>query len=49
MASYNLMLLPGDGIGAEVAGEVEKIISWFDKQGIAKFETGARPGRRLRL
>jgi 3-isopropylmalate dehydrogenase len=39
MASYNLFLLPGDGIGPEVMAEVEKIVSWFDRQGIAKFET----------
>jgi 3-isopropylmalate dehydrogenase len=38
MASYHLMLLPGDGIGAEVAAEVEKIIAWFNKEGIVKFE-----------
>jgi 3-isopropylmalate dehydrogenase len=39
MASYNLFLLPGDGIGAEVAAEVEKFIAWFNAQGIATFET----------
>ena len=39
MASYNLFLLPGDGIGPEVMAEVEKLLSWFTKQGIAKFET----------
>jgi 3-isopropylmalate dehydrogenase len=38
MESYNLMLLPGDGIGAEVSAEVEKIITWFSQQGIVKFE-----------
>jgi 3-isopropylmalate dehydrogenase len=38
MASYNLFLLPGDGIGPEVMAEVEKLIAWFSKQGIAKFE-----------
>jgi 3-isopropylmalate dehydrogenase len=38
MASHNLLILPGDGIGAEVAGEVEKVIAWFSAQGIAKFE-----------
>src|SRR5690349_16771037 len=38
MPSFNLLLLPGDGIGAEVAAEAEKIISWFTLQGIAKFE-----------
>ena len=37
MSSFNVLLLPGDGIGAEVAGEVEKIITWFSAQGIAKF------------
>ena len=39
MTSYKLFLLPGDGIGAEVAAEVEKLIAWFNAQGIAKFET----------
>ena len=39
MASYNLFLLPGDGIGPEVMAEVEKLLAWFSKQGIAKFET----------
>src|SRR5471032_2206926 len=39
MASFNLFLLPGDGIGPEVMEEVEKLIYWFNKQGIAKFET----------
>ena len=38
MASYNLFLLPGDGIGPEVMKEVEAIIGWFNAQGIAKFE-----------
>ncbi len=38
MASYNLFLLPGDGIGPEVMREAEAIITWFTNQGIAKFE-----------
>ncbi|MFT0891071.1 3-isopropylmalate dehydrogenase [Pseudochelatococcus sp. G4_1912] len=38
MTSYNLLLLPGDGIGPEVAGEVEKLVAWFSKRGLAKFE-----------
>src|ERR1044072_7220204 len=38
MPSFKLMLLPGDGIGAEVAAEVEKIITWFTQEGIVKFE-----------
>ena len=37
MASYNLLLLPGDGIGPEVMAEVKKLIDLFDKKGIAKF------------
>ena len=39
MASYKLLLLPGDGIGPEVMAEVEKLIAWFNAQGIARFET----------
>jgi 3-isopropylmalate dehydrogenase len=38
MASYKLLLLPGDGIGVEVAAEVGKLIAWFSQEGIAKFE-----------
>jgi 3-isopropylmalate dehydrogenase len=37
MASHNVLLLPGDGIGQEVAGEVEKLIAWFNKTGVASF------------
>jgi 3-isopropylmalate dehydrogenase len=40
MASHNLFLLPGDGIGPEVMAEVEAIIAWMDGKGIAKFKTG---------
>jgi 3-isopropylmalate dehydrogenase len=39
MTTHKLFLLPGDGIGAEVAAEVEKLIQWFNREGIAKFET----------
>ncbi|MCE1235538.1 MAG: 3-isopropylmalate dehydrogenase [Hyphomicrobiales bacterium] len=38
MASYNLFLLPGDGIGTEIMVEVEKVVSWFEKRGVAAFE-----------
>ena len=38
MATHKLLLLPGDGIGPEVMGQVEKIVSWFGKQGLASFE-----------
>ena len=33
MATYKLLLLPGDGIGPEVMREVEKIVAWFGKRG----------------
>src|SRR6187401_1844159 len=39
MATHKLLLLPGDGIGPEVMGEVQRLIDWLNKQGIAKFET----------
>src|SRR3954465_7185216 len=39
MPSHKLLLLPGDGIGPEVAREVEKLVAWFGKRGIAAFET----------
>ncbi|CAH1658106.1 MULTISPECIES: 3-isopropylmalate dehydrogenase [unclassified Chelatococcus] len=39
MASFNLLLLPGDGIGPEVMSEVEKLVRWFDKESGNRFET----------
>src|SRR6187455_2714484 len=39
MATHKLLLLPGDGIGPEVMGEVKRLIDWINKQGIASFET----------
>jgi 3-isopropylmalate dehydrogenase len=39
MASYKLLLLPGDGIGPEVMGEVERLIDWINASGIATLET----------
>ncbi len=38
MTSYNLLLLPGDGIGVEVAAEVEAVIDWFRSAGVIDFE-----------
>jgi 3-isopropylmalate dehydrogenase len=38
MASYKLLLLPGDGIGPEVSAEAEKVVSFFSDAGVAKFE-----------
>jgi 3-isopropylmalate dehydrogenase len=39
MASYKLLLLPGDGIGTEVMGEVSRLIDWVNASGIAGIET----------
>src|SRR5246127_1362264 len=39
MATHKLLLLPGDGIGPEVMGEVKRLIDWLNAEGIAKFET----------
>jgi 3-isopropylmalate dehydrogenase len=39
MATYKLLLLPGDGIGPEVMAEVKRIIGLFNKKGPNKFET----------
>lgn len=37
MATHKLLLLPGDGIGPEVMTQVEAVLGWFEKQGIASF------------
>ena len=37
--AFNLLLLPGDGIGPEVMGEVKKLVDWMNKTGMVKFET----------
>ena len=39
MATHKILLLPGDGIGPEVAQEVSKVLAWFTRAGIAQFET----------
>ncbi len=39
MASYNLLLLPGDGIGPEVMAGVETVLAALRETGIASFET----------
>src|ERR1700693_2437626 len=38
MATFKLLLFPGDGIGPEVMAELEKIIDHFNREGVAKFE-----------
>ena len=37
MPTHKLFLLPGDGIGPEVAAEVEKVCGWFERAGVASF------------
>src|SRR6476620_1501633 len=39
MATYKLLLLPGDGIGPEVMAEVKKLIAWMNARGTARFDT----------
>ncbi|MEQ1712358.1 MAG: 3-isopropylmalate dehydrogenase [Hyphomicrobium sp.] len=40
MATFNLLLLPGDGIGVETMAEVERLIAYFNKKSNkAKFAT----------
>src|ERR1700721_1953827 len=37
MASKNILILPGDGIGPEVMGEVRRVLEWFrDARGLAR-------------
>jgi len=37
MATHHLLLLPGDGIGPEVMGEVKRVIHFFNKKGPDQF------------
>ena len=37
MATFNLLLLPGDGIGPEVMAQAKNVIAWLEKNGVAKF------------
>ncbi len=39
MATHNLLLLPGDGIGPEVMAEVKKLIGWMNSHKMGTFET----------
>jgi 3-isopropylmalate dehydrogenase len=39
MATYRLLLLPGDGIGPEVMAEVKKLIAWMNAHGMGSFTT----------
>src|SRR6188474_2173647 len=39
MATHNLLLLAGDGIGPEVMAEVKRLIALMNKMGLGRFET----------
>src|SRR6202142_1779900 len=39
MATHNLLLLPGDGIGPEVMAQAKRVIEFFNKAGLDKFKT----------
>jgi len=39
MATHNLLLLAGDGIGPEVMAEVKKLIAWMNAHRMGTFET----------
>src|SRR6202451_2908394 len=39
MATYNLLLLAGDGIGPEVMAEVKRLVPFRSKTGVADFRT----------
>ena len=39
MATYKLLLLPGDGIGPEVMAEAERVVAWVNRTGLAAIET----------
>src|SRR5579862_4398081 len=39
MATFKLLLLPGDGIGPEVITEVKKLLDFYKKTGVANFDT----------
>ena len=38
MATHNLLLLAGDGIGPEVMAEVKRLIAWMNAHGMGTFE-----------
>jgi 3-isopropylmalate dehydrogenase len=38
MATFKVLLLPGDGIGPEVMAQAKNVIAWLTKAGVARFE-----------
>src|ERR1700694_870387 len=43
MATYRLLLLPGDGIGPEVMAEVTRVIAWLNRHGGDRFDYDEDP------
>lgn len=39
MPTFDVLILPGDGIGPEVMTEVERVMAWFTNKGRATFNT----------
>ncbi len=39
MATFDLLLLPGDGIGPEVMAEVERVVAWLGENGVCDIAT----------
>jgi Isocitrate/isopropylmalate dehydrogenase len=37
-ANKQLLVLPGDGIGPEVMGQVLRVVDWFDKRRAVRFD-----------
>src|SRR5512143_3384866 len=37
-SNRKILVLPGDGIGPEIMGEVMRVIEFFDRRAIARFE-----------
>lgn len=38
VANKNILMLPGDGIGPEVMGEVRRVMAWMEQAGVVSFE-----------
>ena len=38
MPTFNLLLLPGDGIGPEVMAQAKRVLAWIEKRGLASFK-----------
>lgn len=38
VANKNILMLPGDGIGPEVMGEVRRVMAWMEQAGAVSFE-----------